>query len=118
MPNESSVNITAWLDMAFGGVSSRNSAMHWDQTPSKVVAEQKPHRALTPSSNPWEWTGTSTDGNFHYTTNITIENVAAAQFQQSAIRRAACLYLIYHLDDSSVTDAYDALRDLYSWQQQ
>jgi hypothetical protein len=65
-----------------------------------------------------EWTSVSSDGNIKYTTNVTVADDPGRQYQQSDIYRAACLYVVYHLSDKSIQEAYDSLSGIYSWQQQ
>jgi predicted phage gp36 major capsid-like protein len=116
MPNASLTNIMPWLDMLSDGVSSQNYVTHSGHTPSKEMAQNR-QVARTPSGAVLEWTSTSLDGNFKYTTSVTVGDLGT-QYQQADIYRAACLYLVCHLDNKSIVEAYDSLRGVYLWQQQ
>src|SRR5437660_11288604 len=105
MRNTFSANTTPLPALPSGGAFSNNSLTLWGQAPSKATGQNVEIAPPGSSGAVLSWTSSSADGNFRFTTDISVGDLQLAQYEHTALRRAACLYFIYHLNEQCIADA-------------
>lgn len=64
----------------------------------------------------WSAIDEGTNGKVRFLTTVELSGEKLADLPESSLYRMACYYLLGHLDDKSIINAYETLTDIFSWQ--
>ncbi len=118
MPNQSLIASTNWPEMLFGGALPPNYATPLDR-PRFNVAEPSDidwQVLLPPIGVQWQLSNATADGKIRFHTTLDITGQVPAEVRFNAFCKLVCIYLVSHLNQESLIEACESLRDIYTWQ--
>ena len=117
MQNQHSPDIINSLDKPSDGalLRSLNANLSLNLTTALTLHEPQPVMTETAPGNWMVW-GTCADGYVSHLTNIHLTGSIPHEAMTASLCRVVCLYMISKLDNKRVSEACEAISEIYKWQ--